>query len=44
MYGVSPQPAHAPEYSKSGWRNWADFTSAMRSFVRSASGRSRKKS
>ncbi len=42
MYGVSPQPAQAPEYSKSGWRNCVAFTSRTRGFVRSGSGRSRK--
>ena len=25
-YGVSPQPAHAPENSNSGWRNWLPLT------------------
>ena len=25
MYGVSPQPAQAPENSNSGWENWAFF-------------------
>jgi hypothetical protein len=35
MYGVSPQPAQAPEYSKSGCRNCEPLTSALRSFVRS---------
>ena len=25
-YGVSPQPAHAPENSKSGWLNWLPLT------------------
>ena len=26
MYGVSPQPAQAPENSNSGWRNWLPLT------------------
>ena len=26
MYGVSPQPAQAPENSNRGWRNWLFFT------------------
>ena len=25
MFGVSPQPAQAPENSKSGWANWEFF-------------------
>jgi len=28
-YGVSPHPAHAPEYSKSGCMNCAPFTSIL---------------
>ena len=43
MYGVSPQPAQAPEYSKSGCRNCEPFVSSRVTFVRSTSGRSRKK-
>ena len=43
MYGVSPQPAQAPENSISGCRNCEPFTS-RRSVVRSTSGRPRKKS
>src|SRR5512138_2066900 len=34
MYGVSPQPAQAPEYSRSGSANCMDFNSGA-SFVRS---------
>ena len=42
MYGVSPQPAQAPENSKSGRQSWAPLTVARFSFERSYSGRSRK--
>ena len=43
MYGVSPQPAHAPEYSKRGVANCEPLTSMTLMRVRSGSGRSRKK-
>ena len=33
MYGVSPQPAHAPENSKSGCRSWTSFTWLWRKLV-----------
>src|SRR5271170_2523626 len=42
-YGVSPQPEHAPEYSKSGSRNCVPLTSMARQ-VRSGAGRLRKNS
>ena len=43
-YGVSPHPEQAPENSNSGSRNCAPFTESTFTVVRSASGRSRKKS
>ncbi len=42
-YGVSPQPAHAPEYSKSGWANWLLLTSGFNA-ARSGLGSARKNS
>ena len=44
VYGVSPQPAHAPENSISGRRNWDPLTVPVSSDARSGSGRRRKKS
>src|SRR5579883_3258118 len=44
MYGVSPQPAHAPENSNSGSRSCESFTCESESFWRSSSGRLRKNS
>src|SRR5512141_1548947 len=44
MYGVSPQPEHAPEYSNSGWKNCEPLTSTTRRRVRSTSGSSSKNS
>ena len=41
MYGVSPQPVQAPEYSKSGSRNCVPLVSSL-SLVRSALGMPRK--
>ena len=41
-YGVSPQPAHAPENSKSGWASCDPFTVSSDSVVRSCSGSPRK--
>ncbi len=43
-YGVSPQPEHAPENSKSGSRSCEPFTDAMSIVRRSGSGIPRKKS
>ena len=31
-YGVSPQPAHAPENSRSGFLNWLPFTESILNF------------
>ena len=42
-YGVSPQPAQAPEYSNSGSRNCELLWSIRVISVRLVSGRSRKK-
>ena len=42
-YGVSPQPAQAPEYSNSGRSSWLPLTVLTRTWVRSGSGRPRKK-
>src|SRR5436189_4857645 len=42
-YGVSPQPAHAPENSNSGWRNCDPLTDPALTRARSASGSPRKK-
>ncbi len=38
MYGVSPQPAHAPENSKSGSRNWVPRTDPKSTRERSVAG------
>ena len=38
MYGVSPQPAHAPGNSKSGWRNWVPRTVPKSTRERSLTG------
>ncbi len=38
MYGVSPQPAHAPENSNSGSRNWVPRTVPKSTRERSGSG------
>ena len=37
-YGVSPQPAQAPENSNSGLRNWLSLTFALLRIVESTSG------
>src|SRR5215469_1192975 len=42
MYGVSPQPAHAPENSNSGSSNCASFTCVSEIWSRSMSGIDRK--
>ena len=44
MYGVSPQPAQAPENSNSGCNAWDPFTESWGSASRSISGMVRKKS
>ena len=38
MYGVSPQPEHAPENSKSGSRNWVPRTVPKSTRERSLTG------
>src|SRR5262245_2810364 len=43
-YGVSPQPAHAPENSNSGWKNCDPFTEFALTAVRTGSGNPRKNS
>src|SRR5512142_2312784 len=43
-YGVSPQPAQAPENSNSGVRSCVSFTTAGLRRLRSKSGRAKKKS
>src|SRR3984885_15276262 len=42
-YGVSPQPAQAPEYSNSGCRNWGPGTGPKSTRDRSLVGRGSKK-
>ena len=41
-YGVSPQPAHAPENSNSGLLSWLSRSLRVSSFAGSTSGRLRK--
>ena len=41
-YGVSPQPEHAPEYSKSGSSAWEPLSDPVFTVVRSTSGSERK--
>ena len=42
MYGVSPQPAQAPEYSNSGCISWLPLTVSTRTSVRSGCGMPKK--